>query len=91
MSQQSKIEDGESAFPRPLSTYGGMSLRQYLAAHAPALPMEFEQAAVSVASEQACVDDDPDKWQGLYLHLVAKWNYRYADTMIKVGKAVPSE
>lgn len=83
------INDGGPAFPTDseaqvgTSTYHftGMTLRDYFAAHAPALPHDLAE----LAREEADVDN-PDKTHGeksdVLLSIRAYWNYMYADAMI---------
>lgn len=85
------INDGGPAFPMPSGAeprvnetthYNeGMTLRDYFAAHAPALPHDLAE----LAREEADVDN-PDKTHGeksdVLLSIRAYWNYMYADAMI---------
>ena len=86
--------DGGPAFPFPTMEQGstctagawaaspGMTLRDYFAAHAPAMPSDLGRLAL----EDADVDN-PDKTHGekcdVLLSIVSEWRYRYADAMLK--------
>ena len=86
------INDGGPAFPMPSGAeprvnetthYNeGMTLRDYFAAHAPALPHDLAE----LAREEADVDN-PNKTHGeksgVLLGIRAHWNYMYADAMIE--------
>lgn len=87
----SNANDGGRAFPQPLTAndntvhdelgQGGMSLRDYFAARAPAMPADLNE----LAKEHADVDN-PDKTHreksDVLLAIRAEWNYMYADAMI---------
>ena len=89
--------DGGPAFPMPsgaeprvnVTTHynEGMTLRDYFAGHAPALP----GALADLAMEAADIDN-PNKTHGekadVLLSIRAEWNYRYADAMI-AARAAP--
>lgn len=83
------IRDGGPAFPlmgvfekEANGRQKGMTLRDYFASRAPAMPGEFAQSALEASRQKA--SDPPDEWQGVYLYLQAKWAYRYADAMLRV-------
>ena len=87
------IEDSGPAFPQPCcdsghaanSPYGiaggGISVRDYFAAHAPAMPPDLGALALEAADT-----DNPDKTHRTksetLLSIRAEWNYIYADAMI---------
>ena len=64
------------------AAFPGMTLRDYFAAHAPAMPSDL----AALAKEHADTDN-PDKTHGekcdVLLSIRAEWNYRYADAMLK--------
>lgn len=81
-------DDGGPAFPSAAlderkmeGAWLGMTLRDYFAAHAPALPHKL-----GVLAEDAADIDNPDKTHGekceVLLSIAAEWRYRYADAML---------
>ena len=86
--------DGGPVFPFPTMEQGstctagawaaspGMTLRDYFAVYAPAMPSDL----AALAKEHADTDN-PDKTHGekcdVLLSIRAEWNYRYADAMLK--------
>ena len=82
----SAANDGGPAFPTAQSQFhdglvGGMTLRDYFAAHSPPMPSDLGALALEAADV-----DNPDKTHGekcdVLLPIVAEWRYRYADAML---------
>ena len=86
MTPAERTNDGGPAFPEFMGDHmepkRGMTLRDYFAAHAPAMPSDL----AALAKEHADTDN-PDKTHGekcdVLLSIRAEWNYRYADAMLK--------
>lgn len=96
MTTETQIDDGGPAMPchfvrhenSPVEHSMGMSLRDYLAAHAAPMPPSMIAAAQAAAVERK---GGPDEWQPIYLYLQAKWSYRYADQMLRARKVAKPE
>lgn len=69
--------DGPDMLPNP-----GMNLRDYFAANAPPMPVTMLRDAEKAAYERS--SGAADRAEELYGWLLAKWNYRYADAMLRV-------
>ena len=86
-----KIDDGGPAFPT--DSYHsqrqdkGMSLRDWYAGQAPQVPELMRAAAEEQTFAAAQKRNVPAEFEGIYAHLLARWNYRYADAMLAARKA----
>jgi hypothetical protein len=77
-------DDGGAAFPHPDYLHqgpDGMTLRDYFAAHAPALPAPIRDAFVTALKRGAEVDLSD------HAEVCARWSILYADSMLKARRA----
>ena len=78
--------DGESIQPGHMTVYGGMTLRAYLAAHAPPAPGDFAplRKSMVVTREDGLKEIVPGN--EAQADTLVRWRIHYADMMIEALK-----
>lgn len=69
--------------------YGGMTMRQYYAVHAPPLPSFMRESLVRQCMEKS--GGDAPEAEKIAAYCMARWAFRYADEMIRVSRRKPDE